>query len=62
MTPTRKVVQIAAWGEGENTEACLFALADDGTVWASSPQYPARGLNGWLRLPSIPQPEEPSNG
>jgi hypothetical protein len=47
----RKIVQIVATAtEGVDT---VFALCDDGTVWAHCPQGDS---DGWRRMPRIPQP------
>lgn len=51
----RKIVQIAARAEGEATAAMLFALCDDGTLWA---MWVDGG--GWKKVVSIPQDQPPA--
>ena len=48
----RKVIQIAANSEGDTTDALVFALCDDGTMWGR--QIVMDGV--WVQLPPIPQP------
>lgn len=49
----RKIVQIAAHGEGERTFSTLFALCDDGSVWSKVLH------DAWFEIPAIPQDDEP---
>ena len=54
----RKVIQITANSEGDNTEAHVFALCDDGTMWACAQWGYANkpGGGSWVLMPPIPQP------
>lgn len=46
-------MQIAAIPDGDGSRACLFALADDSTLWTLP-----FAQDAWFPVPNIPQPEE----
>ena len=53
----RSIVQIAVGyrtAEGE----CLYALADDGSLWCIEAEQPADRESAWQRLSEIPQGDE----
>jgi hypothetical protein len=52
---TRKITQIVALPEGDNTNAALFALCDDGTVWGHSIK---NNTKGWVIFTALPQTPE----
>lgn len=56
MSERRVVVQIAVTAETANEYSCIYALADDGTVWFS-PYRHDDGPLVWRRLPDLPQDE-----
>lgn len=51
--PGRKTVQISAIPGTEYSHACIYALCDDGSLWASV------NSDGWTKLPPIPQEDAP---
>jgi hypothetical protein len=55
MSSKRKIIQLTAYGEGDNTYPCIIALCDDGTVWLR----PTANNPGdkWELIQSIPQEE-----
>jgi len=50
----RKIVQIAAHGEGDSTCSALYALADDETLWRLSGFTTPR----WEQVQALPDREE----
>lgn len=57
----RKIVQIAAIPEAPNDVGeCLYAVCDDGTVWAFRSQLASeiRYEKKWRRLPDVPQGDD----
>jgi hypothetical protein len=50
--PKRKVVQIAAYGEGETTKSLLIALCNDGSLHCMG--IAPRGTSKWEPLPPPP--------
>lgn len=62
--PSRKVIQIATMPQKESTgrmeqvPAALYALCDDGTMWALN-----AGTNDWwLEVKAVPQPWDAERG
>lgn len=47
----RKVIQIVVMPQGVTESAALYALCDDGTIWAMNVGYP------WGRVTAVPQSE-----
>lgn len=50
----RKVVQIAMWQDGSDgyVVSVMYALCDDGTIWAHRPEY--MQSERWERVKDIP--------
>lgn len=57
MTTPRKIIQIAAIPETEESYCNVFALADDGTIWS---HHPGGDGTAWTRLKvdSLPEREQ----
>ncbi len=57
---TRKAIQVAAMPTTDNENVSfpptVVALADDGSIWASSYDFGKGNWDNWERLPGIPQP------
>jgi len=55
----RKVIQIAVEGANEETCSCLYALADDGTMWMKNKigyrHDPDNFEQPWQQIENIPQ-------
>ena len=59
MAEMRKIVQIAAAGDGGGSDRVwLFALADDGTVWSTTAAAIEHGNWPWRPALRLPQPED----
>jgi len=52
-----KIIQIAINPDGDTCYPCLYALRDDGTIWATAlvvPGNESERLGVWSQLPAIP--------
>ena len=54
MTTPRKIIQISVIPETAESCFAVYALADDGTIWA---HYPERNGTAWAQLKVNPLPE-----
>lgn len=52
---SRRVVQICAIPETDGNYCTVYALCDDGTIWAKVPR-PDNGAE-WMQVVGVPQPE-----
>jgi hypothetical protein len=57
MTTPRKIIQIAAIPETEDSCETIFALADDGTIWYCLPDSHKPAWNQ-IQLDSLPERKE----
>lgn len=53
---SRKIIQIAAVYDLNDEMDVVYALCNDGTLWAIFPGSGMRTRNNWIELPKIPQP------
>jgi hypothetical protein len=52
---TRKIIQISAIPDSEHNWPGVYALCDDGSLWAIN--YCPAVTTAWWQLPPIPQPK-----